>query len=132
MVLLYHMALKKLHSNNKMQFSVNEMFYLPAALLTAMQSWHIQCAAPSHAPYHSGTSPLAFLLPCVCQCDDGLSGKEKESTSVFNRNVDSFQIMLVAGLEPARGCPRQILSLLRLPFRHTGVCRNDMKYNNIF
>ncbi len=27
--------------------------------------------------------------------------------------------MLVAGLEPARGCPRQILSLLRLPFRHT-------------
>ena len=28
--------------------------------------------------------------------------------------------MLVAGLEPARGCPRQILSLMRLPFRHTG------------
>ena len=27
--------------------------------------------------------------------------------------------MLVAGLEPARGCPRQILSLMRLPFRHT-------------
>lgn len=29
--------------------------------------------------------------------------------------------MPVAGLEPARGCPRQILSLLRLPFRHTGL-----------
>ena len=28
--------------------------------------------------------------------------------------------MPVAGLEPARGCPQQILSLPRLPFRHTG------------
>lgn len=43
--------------------------------------------------------------------------------------------MPVAGLEPARGCPRQILSLLRLPFRHTGnfkVCvvttRNILSY----
>lgn len=29
--------------------------------------------------------------------------------------------MPAAGLEPARGCPRQILSLMRLPFRHAGV-----------
>ena len=27
--------------------------------------------------------------------------------------------MLVVGLEPTRGCPQQILSLPRLPFRHT-------------
>ena len=33
----------------------------------------------------------------------------------------SKDLMPVAGLEPARGCPRQILSLMRLPFRHTGV-----------
>ena len=26
-----------------------------------------------------------------------------------------------AGLEPARGCPRRILSPLRLPFRHLGL-----------
>lgn len=26
-----------------------------------------------------------------------------------------------AGLEPARGCPRRILSPLRLPFRHLGT-----------
>ena len=32
--------------------------------------------------------------------------------------------MPVAGLEPARGCPRQILSLMRLPFRHTGIHSN--------
>lgn len=25
------------------------------------------------------------------------------------------------GVEPTRGCPRQILSLVRLPFRHSGV-----------
>ena len=30
--------------------------------------------------------------------------------------------MQVEGLEPSRGYPRQILSLLRLPFRHT--CNN--------
>ena len=29
--------------------------------------------------------------------------------------------MPAAGLEPARGCPQQILSLPRLPFRHAGI-----------
>ena len=29
--------------------------------------------------------------------------------------------MPAAGLEPARGCPQQILSLPRLPFRHAGA-----------
>ena len=29
--------------------------------------------------------------------------------------------MPAAGLEPARGCPQQILSLPRLPFRHAGM-----------
>ena len=29
-------------------------------------------------------------------------------------------LMPAAGLEPARGCPQQILSLPRLPFRHAG------------
>ena len=29
--------------------------------------------------------------------------------------------MLVVGLEPTRGCPQQILSLPRLPFRHTSL-----------
>ena len=32
--------------------------------------------------------------------------------------------MPAAGLEPARGCPQQILSLPRLPFRHTGRFSN--------
>ena len=27
--------------------------------------------------------------------------------------------MQVVGLEPTRSCPRKILSLVRLPFRHT-------------
>ena len=40
--------------------------------------------------------------------------------------------MLVAGLEPARSCPRQILSLMRLPFRHTSISNNrDISYHNI-
>ena len=33
--------------------------------------------------------------------------------------VPDFLSMLVVGLEPTRGCPQQILSLPRLPFRHT-------------
>ena len=41
--------------------------------------------------------------------------------------------MPAAGLEPARGCPRQILSLMRLPFRHAGitVIANNKSYINI-
>lgn len=30
--------------------------------------------------------------------------------------------MQVVGLEPTRGCPRKILSLVRLPFRHIRLC----------
>lgn len=37
------------------------------------------------------------------------------------RNVIKKFQMPAAGLEPARGCPQQILSLPRLPFRHAGV-----------
>ena len=35
-------------------------------------------------------------------------------------------ILPVAGLEPARGCPQQILSLPRLPFRHTGFFTTEL------
>lgn len=35
--------------------------------------------------------------------------------------------MPVAGLEPARGCPQQILSLPRLPFRHAGKANTHNK-----
>ncbi len=31
------------------------------------------------------------------------------------------KVMPAVGLEPTRGCPQQILSLPRLPFRHTGL-----------
>ena len=34
---------------------------------------------------------------------------------------DYHYLMPAAGLEPARGCPQQILSLHRLPFRHAGL-----------
>ena len=33
--------------------------------------------------------------------------------------------MPAAGLEPARGCPQQILSLPRLPFRHAGFHHSE-------
>ena len=40
--------------------------------------------------------------------------------------------MPAAGLEPARGCPQQILSLPRLPFRHAGVLTNRYLYYHTF
>ena len=38
----------------------------------------------------------------------------------FSLRTAPFLVVPAAGLEPARGCPRQILSLMRLPFRHAG------------
>ena len=39
--------------------------------------------------------------------------------------------MPAAGLEPARGCPQQILSLPRLPFRHAGIHQSSSLDNKI-
>ena len=36
--------------------------------------------------------------------------------------------MPAMGLEPIRGCPQQILSLPRLPFRHAGNSNNRVIY----
>ncbi len=33
--------------------------------------------------------------------------------------------MPLAGLEPARGFPQQILNLLRLPFRHSDIAKQE-------
>jgi hypothetical protein len=41
------------------------------------------------------------------------------------------QVVPVAGLEPALSFEMQILSLLRLPFRHTGISRNTKVYHYI-
>ena len=35
--------------------------------------------------------------------------------------IPLIHLLPAAGLEPARGCPQQILSLHRLPFRHAGL-----------
>ena len=40
--------------------------------------------------------------------------------------------MPAAGLEPARGCPQQILSLPRLPFRHAGLSNTRAIIRDIF
>ena len=37
-------------------------------------------------------------------------------------SVYGSKILPAMGLEPIRGCPQQILSLPRLPFRHAGIC----------
>ena len=40
-------------------------------------------------------------------------------------------LLPAAGLEPARGCPQQILSLPRLPFRHAGLRKlHFLKWKN--
>lgn len=50
--------------------------------------------------------------------------KKKPLITLNLREINGF--MPAAGLEPARGCPRQILSLMRLPFRHAGALHNGI------
>jgi hypothetical protein len=55
-------------------------------------------------------------------CVESLVGDQTTKFDIFDQQQTgqmSRLMVRVAGLEPARGCPRQILSLLRLPFRHT-------------
>lgn len=54
---------------------------------------------------------------------DGFLLKRKALKSLHNKRFRTLPLprMPAAGLEPARGCPRQILSLMRLPFRHSCV-----------
>lgn len=47
---------------------------------------------------------------------DGIKNKKLESIIYTDFRV--FLLVRMAGLEPARSHPRQILSLMRLPFRH--------------
>ena len=61
---------------------------------------------------------------------------EMEKLLENRKTLDFSRVLLpAAGLEPARGCPQQILSLPRLPFRHAGLpnCHSTAEYyNNIF
>ena len=41
-------------------------------------------------------------------------------------------LMPAMGLEPIRGCPQQILSLPRLPFRHAGIFGTPCVPNDLF
>ena len=43
-----------------------------------------------------------------------------------------FLVVPEEGLEPSRTCVRQILSLLRLPLRHSGPKRERRKYTKTF
>ena len=41
--------------------------------------------------------------------------------NAFRVFLGIFNLLPAMGLEPIRGCPQQILSLPRLPFRHAGI-----------
>ena len=49
------------------------------------------------------------------------NGKLKVLKHLILMVFQHFSVLPAAGLEPARGCPQQILSLPRLPFRHAGI-----------
>src|SRR5581483_6475331 len=82
-----------------------------------------------HPALRNASSPR--LAP-VIQADRGFIAASRPVTGnsfAHPRNkpqdLHSSQEFLVprAGLEPACGCPRRILSPLRLPFRHLGTAR---------
>jgi hypothetical protein len=48
---------------------------------------------------------------------------DQEAMQIARKRLEAESLRVLvprAGLEPARGCPRRILSPLRLPFRHLG------------
>ena len=47
-----------------------------------------------------------------------LDTKKKPPKNLCFSMVYKISLMRMVGLEPTRGCPRKILSLVRLPFRH--------------
>ena len=47
-----------------------------------------------------------------------LSGAMPNPRDGLVGGIAPSKVVRAVGLEPTRGCPRQILSLLRLPFRH--------------
>ena len=57
----------------------------------------------------------------------GIKKKDPDDTS-----SKSFFFMQEMGLEPTQGCPRQILSLMRLPFRHSCVSGVLCTPNDLF
>ena len=65
-------------------------------------------------------------IPSKYTHDFNIPKKTKNSLKT-NQGVS----MPAAGLEPARGCPQQILSLPRLPFRHAGLWSVTENYINI-
>src|SRR5699024_3468769 len=63
----------------------------------------------------SATTPLVDFHHRLTACP---SYQKNLNTAKYGIQV--FKLP-AAGLEPARGCPQQILSLPRLPFRHAGL-----------
>ena len=51
------------------------------------------------------------------------SGKKNDPTR--SNHGSPLKKMPLAGLEPARGFPQQILNLLRLPFRHSDIANEE-------
>jgi hypothetical protein len=68
---------------------------------------------------------LQFLLSIIYmpllsfRFSDKTENKKIARTLEFT-GFSAIFLLPAAGLEPARGCPQQILSLPRLPFRHAG------------
>ncbi len=58
------------------------------------------------------------------------SYKRKMAEILEFTGISAIFLLPAMGLEPIRGCPQQILSLPRLPFRHAGVPNNEL-YDSI-
>jgi hypothetical protein len=50
---------------------------------------------------------------------------ESKGIGIVSHGLSSKCEVPLAGLEPARGFPQQILNLLRLPFRHSDIARQE-------
>lgn len=62
---------------------------------------------------------VSLTIPPLLLCTK--NKLEIRSRPLLEPGSDYLDSVPAAGLEPARGCPQQILSLPRLPFRHAGI-----------
>ena len=76
-------------------------------------------------PYKLAMTALCAAGPCghrhaVIRCGNAFSRRERQKTGQAACRLPCFLMVPVTGLEPVRHCCREILSLLCLPFHHTG------------
>jgi hypothetical protein len=90
---------------------------------TALRKTHSNAAEPEAKSVSGDFASFITAYVSACLLVDEVFRRIRARQQLECRKMQlwpSFEIMPEARVELARGCPRRILSPLRLPFRHSG------------